>query len=136
MSPPSARVEVTVAPTAFQIGEKRLSAQSFYLMLTIIFLIALIGLTMFIVYHGRHARRKNRDLREEIKKAEESIRRGFSVLRRDIEEELAVVRRAKIAKGLSLEEKTREEKLLADLESVGRYLGREIWEIEKKIEKT
>ncbi len=131
LSPPSSQAAITVAPTAFQIGKNRLSAQDLYLILTIIFLVAFLGLLAFIVYHAYHARRKNRRLREEIKRAEESVRRGFSVLRRDIEEELATVHRAKLAKGLSEEEKMREEKLLKDLEMVTSYIGKEIWEIEK-----
>ena len=40
-----------------------------------------------------------------LKEAEESIRRGFSVLQRDIESELGIVRNMKLTKELSAEEK-------------------------------
>ncbi|MDP2598341.1 MAG: cohesin domain-containing protein [Candidatus Liptonbacteria bacterium] len=131
LSPPSSRVEMIVQPTALQIGSRRFNAQDFYLIIAIIFMVAFAILLFITIYHSYHARRKSKRLNEEIKKAEESIRRGFSVLRRDIEDELATVHKMKINKGLSAEEKTREEKLLKDLEEITTYVGAEIWEIEK-----
>jgi hypothetical protein len=68
---------------------------------------------------------------KEIKEADESIRRGFAVLRRDIEAELDVVKRAKLTGELSKEEKDKEEQLMRDLESISTYTGKEIWEIEQ-----
>ncbi len=68
---------------------------------------------------------------EEVRRVEESIRRGFAVLRRDIQVELEVFKKAKLNKLLSSEEKMKEEQLLGDLGQVEHYLGKEIWEIEK-----
>ncbi len=131
LSPPSSQIAISVAPTAFQIGTHRLDAQDFYLILTIVFLALFLILLVIIVYYGSRVRQKNRRLREEIKKAEESIRRGFSVLRRDIEDQLATIHKAKLGKNLTEEEMVREEKLLKDLEEIINYVGKEIWEIEK-----
>ncbi len=131
LSPPSSRMDLAVAPTAIQLGERRLSYEDLYLIFTIIFAAAFAGLAIFILYHFYHVRKKNRRLASEIREVEESVRRGFAVLRRDIEAELAVVRKAKLGKSLSMEEKQREEQLLRDLEWVRGNIGKEIWDVEK-----
>ena len=97
----------------------------------VLLLTAVIGLLAFIIFHFYHGRRKHRHFLKEVKEAEESIRRGFAVLRRDIEAELAVVKKAKLNKTLSLEEQRREEQLLKDLDWVQKYIGKEVWDIEK-----
>jgi hypothetical protein len=131
LSPPSSKVDLTVAPTAVQIGNNRLSYQGLYLVLFLLFLVAFSVLLICTLYHWYHFRRKRRKLNGILKDAEESIVRGFALLRRDIEDELNLIRRAKLKKELSAEEKLREEKLLKDLEDVNRYVGKEIWEVEK-----
>jgi hypothetical protein len=131
-SAPSSRVDVTVAPTALQLGTWRLDYQELYLLLAILFLAVVIVLLASIIYHARKFRAKRAQFREAIRAAEESVRRGFSVLRRDIEFELATVQKAKLEGELSLEEKSYEEKLLKDLDYVDRYIGKEIWRIEEE----
>ncbi|GEM_PF-246092 len=135
VSPPSSKLDLFVAPTAIQIGNLRLNYEDFYLILLIIFAVAFFGLLTFVIYHGYHFRKKNRRLNQAIKEAEDSIRRGFAVLRRDIEAELDLIRRAKLRKELSAEEKLREEKLLKDFEAIGRYISKEVWEIGGTAEK-
>ena len=68
---------------------------------------------------------------KEMREAEESIRRGFAVLRRDIEAELGVVKKAKMDKDLSAEEKQKEAQLMKDLDWVQRYIGKEVWDVER-----
>lgn len=131
-SAPSARVDVSVEPTALQIGGLRFGYQGLYLFLAILFLIAFLLLLVSIIYHARKFRVKKARFEELIRNAEESVRRGFSVLRRDIELELATVAKAKLEGELSLEEKSREEKLTHDLEAVDRYVGKEIWKVEEE----
>jgi hypothetical protein len=130
LSPPSSRIDLGVAPTAVQLGERRLSYEELYLIFTIILAAAFAGLTIFILYHFHRGRAKKRRLAAEIREVEESVRRGFAVLRRDIEAELAVVRKAKLSKTLSIEEREREEQLLRDLEWVRGNIGKEIWDVE------
>lgn len=130
-SAPSPRMDLKVARTAVQLGSNRLSYEDLYFILFLIFLSAFAGTLFFVVYHGYHFKMKSRALAEALRNAGESVRRGFSVLRRDIEAELAVVRRAKLRKELSAEEKLREERLLKDLEDVNRYVGKEIWDAEE-----
>lgn len=134
-SPPSSKLDLFVAPTAIQIGGLRLGYEDFYFVLFFVFAIAFFGLLAFVFYHGYHFRKKNRRLGQAIREAEDSIRRGFAVLRRDIELELDIIRRAKLKKELSAEEKLREEKLLKDFEAISRYISKEVWDIEGTAEK-
>jgi len=131
LSPPSPRLDLLIAPTAIQFGKDRLSFQDFYFILTLLLGIALVGVVSFIVYHSYHVRKKSRHFMDQVREAEESIKRGFLLLRHDIEAELAFIHKAKLGKQFSEEERIREEKLLRDLEAVSKYVDREIWELEK-----
>ena len=129
LSPPSSRMDLVVARTAVQVGPYRLSYEDFYFVLFILFTAAFFGLLGFFIYHSYHFKVKNRRLALAINEAEESIRRGFALLRQDIGAELDLIRKAKLNKELSAEEKTREEKLLKDFEEVNRYVSKEVWGI-------
>ncbi len=131
LSAPSSRMDLTVAPTAIQIGGNRLSYENLYLILFIVFLLALLILIIFFSYHTYHFRAKNRRLAFVVREAEESIRRGFSILHHDIESELGLIHKAKLSKELSVEEKLREEKLLKDLDTISSYIGKEVWKVEE-----
>ena len=129
ISPPSSRLDLSVAPTAIQFGDDRFSYQDLYLVFVLVLLASTVGLLIFIIYHTFHIRLKNRKLLQKIQEAEDSIRRGFLVLQHDIESELALIRKVKLGKQLSLDEKLREEKLLKDFETISNYVEKEIWEI-------
>lgn len=131
LSPPSPQVELTVHPTALQFGASRLSFEAVYLGIVILALGVIAALLGHIVYHAYHGRKKRQDFLKEVKEAQESLRRGFAVLRRDIEAEIAVVKRARLSKNLSAEEAAKEAQLLKDLAWVEQYIGKEIWDIEK-----
>lgn len=132
-SQPGPRFDLTVARTAFQFGEKRLSLERLYLTALILLFIFFIIVIGDALYHISHARAKRQKLMMQIREAQESVRRGFALLRRDIESELAIVHRAKLDRELTAEEKVREEKLLRDLEFVNSYVGKEIWKIEQNV---
>lgn len=131
LSPPSPQIQMQVRRTAIQFGASRFSYETFYGILVIVFFLIILGLLGFMVYHGYHGRKKRQAFWKEIKEAEESIRRGFAVLRRDIEAELSVIGKIKMAKNLSLEEKKREEQLLRDLDWVQKYITKEVWDVER-----
>ncbi|MEK7138240.1 MAG: cohesin domain-containing protein, partial [Patescibacteria group bacterium] len=133
LSPPSAKLELLVAPTAIQFGDGRFSYEQFYFIILLILAILFVGVFVFIGYHLFHHRKKQKILFKEIREAEDSIRRGFLVLRRDIESELAVVRKMKGDRELGMEERVREEKLLKDIETVSSFISKEVWDIEKSI---
>lgn len=131
LSPPGPQVRMTVRQTALEIGMTRISFEMLYLASALLLFVAFIVLAIYSIVHAAHIRRKESLLAKEIKEAQEALRRGFAILRRDIEAELAVVKKARFSKELAEEEKVREQELLADLEKVEAYIGKEIWDIEK-----
>lgn len=122
---------MTVERTALQFGASRVSFEVFYFVLSILLLVAVLALSGYIAFHALHVRRKHSILRREIREAEESVRRGFAILRNDIKAELETIHKAKLSKALSEEEKTREKRLLSDLGRIEQRIGREIWEVEQ-----
>jgi len=131
LSPPGPQVEMTVSRTAVQFGGGRLSYETIYLFIIILLTLLIFGLLSYTFYHYYHGKKKHKELTKNIRDAEESIRRGFAVLKRDIEAELAVISKVKMGVALSLEEKQKEAQLLADLENIQKHVGQEIWEISK-----
>jgi hypothetical protein len=130
-SPPSPQIQMTVRQTAIQFGASRLSYETLYLISILVLIVILIGLLAYIIFRAYAGRKKHRQFWKEVKEAEESVRRGFAVLKRDIQAELAVIKKAKLGKELSKEGKEKETVLLKDLEEVENYIGKEIWDIEK-----
>jgi hypothetical protein len=131
LSPPSPQVTMTVAAHALQVGSSRLSYETVY-----VFTIALLSLIVLILayaiwYHYHHGRRKHAAYIQQKGKIEESISRGFALLHRDIEEEIALLRRSAQGGELDAEGRARELELLKDFERVRRHVGDEVWELEK-----
>lgn len=132
LSPPSPQEKMTVNRTAVSFGGGKLSYETIYLFV-IILLVGTLGiLGAFIIFHLRHGQRKHMLLQKEIKHAEESIKRGFAVLHRDIESELSIIRKAQLSAELTTQEKEREMQLMRDLEDVEKRLGQEIWQISQE----
>jgi len=132
LSPPGPQVKMTVNRTAVSFGGGRLSYETIYLFIIILLSIGVLGLLGYIIFHFYHGRKKHKELMKDIREAEESIRRGFAILKRDIEAELAVVHRANLSGSLSGEERAKEAQLLSDLDVIGKRIGKEIWEISKE----
>lgn len=130
LSPPGPQVEITINRTAIQFGSNRLSYEAIYLGIIIVMTLCLIGLIFFIAYHYHHGRRKHKLLLAQVREAEESIRRGFAILKNDIESELTFLKKSTHARVLSTEEQEREKLLMTDLDSVQKYVGKELWDIE------
>jgi len=123
---------MVVNRTAVSFGGGRLSYEAIYLFIIILLLLCIVGLIIFIVYHFYHGRKKHKEFQKDIEAAEESIGRGFAVLRRDIEAELEIINRAKLNSALSAEERIKEAQLLSDLDAVQKRIGKEIWEISRE----
>lgn len=132
MSPPSPQERIAVRRTAFEVGASRVSYEHLYGSAALALLVVVLGLLAFIAHHERHTRRKHARWVREVREAEESVRRGFAVLKRDIEAELATIRKAKLAKELHAEELGREQQLLKDLEWAERYINKEVMDIERE----
>ncbi len=131
LSPPSPQVQLTVRTTALQFGASRLSFEAIYLVIVIILSLIILGFIAYICHYSVKNRRKHKQFVKEVKEAEESVRRGFGILRRDIQAELMVIKKAKLSKAISDEEKEKEAQLLKDLDYVEKYIGKEIWDIEE-----
>ncbi len=131
LSPPSPQVTMTVAAHALQVGSSRLSYEAIYVATIILLLLIVIILAGAIWHHYHHGSRKHAAYLQQKGKIEETISRGFALLQRDIEEEIALLRRS--AKGAELDavEQERERELLKDFEQVRRHIGEEVWELEK-----
>jgi cell division protein FtsL len=131
LSPPGPQTRLTVEKTALEFGTNRLSYEVVYFTTIFILLLSICGLIIFIFYHIYHGRKKHRELTEEIRKAEESIRMGFAVLQNDIESELNVLHKNKSSEVMSDEEKAKEARLLKDFDDVSSRVGRELAYIRK-----
>lgn len=129
-SPPSPQIELSVARTAVVFGVTRISYESLYLIATLLLLTIILILASYMFYHVYHHRRKQELLLKEVREAEESIKRGFAVIRRDIEREIALLKKAE-GRPLTDEEKAREEELYRDLKDTERRIGKEVWDIER-----
>ena len=132
LSPPGPQVRMTVNRTAIQFGGGRLSYETIYLLIIIFLSIFILGLGAYIIFHFYHGRKKHLEFQKDIREAQESIKRGFAVLKRDIEAELAVINKMKLSVALSTEEKIKENQLLSDLVAVQKRIGQEIWEISQE----
>lgn len=129
-SPPSPQIELTVARTAIVFGVTRLSYEGLFLLTTLILLAIIIALAIYLFYHIYHHKRKHQLFMKEVREAEESVKRGFAVIRRDIEREIATLKKLG-GRELSPEEKAREEELYRDLKETERRIGKEVWDIER-----
>jgi len=128
-SAPSSHREFSVTTGAFEFAGARVSYEVIALLVSIVLLLALLGTGLFMFTHMRAARRKHKEFQKEMREAQESIRRGFAVLKRDIQSELAIVKRAGLGKGLSAEQKKQEDQLLRDLAWAETYIGKEVWDV-------
>ncbi len=132
LSPPSPQAKMTVSRTAVEFGSGRLSYEMIYLLIVILLSVCLLGLGIYIIFHLYHGKKKHAELKKDIMEAEESIKRGFAVLKRDIEAELRLINKMKLSSAMSAEEKIRENQLLSDLENIQQKIGQEIWEISEE----
>ncbi len=130
-SAPSAQSEVRVAQTAIQLGASRLSLETLYLVFVFVLLLALLGIGGFIIYHGYHARRKQGKLIKEVREVEEVVKRGFLLLRRDLQAELAVINKNEINSKLSMEDQEKAQRLAKDLEEIDKIIEKEIRDVER-----
>lgn len=133
LSPPSPEIGLTVIPTAFQFGERRLSYEQVYLWIALALLGLIVALLIFTAYHARSLKVKRARLAKEVREAEEAVHKGFELLHADINAELDTVRKAKLSRELSAEEKLREEKMLKDLGLIESMIAREVSDIEREL---
>lgn len=130
-SPPSAQMEMSVARAAVTFGVSRITYEGLYLIATIVLLLVILFLIGYVFYHAYHHKRKHKLLLVEVREAEESIKRGFAIIRRDIERELASLKKGRGDGMLTDEDARREAELYRDLKDTERRIGKEVWDIEE-----
>jgi heme/copper-type cytochrome/quinol oxidase subunit 2 len=126
----SSQEQMIVAKTAVKLLGNKFSYEDIYLLLALFLFVCILGLVIFIIIFSHRGRKKQKEFKKYLVEAEESIKRGFAVLKRDIEAELALISRAKLSGVISEEEKVREIELLNDFELVQKQIKKEIWELE------
>lgn len=134
LSPPSPQFKLTVKPVAFQFGVSQLSYEAIYFVVSLVLFIILIIALIYTSYHFYQGRKKHRLVMKEIKEAEEAVRYGFLLLKRDIEKQLEFIESLKLKGEIKEEEEGLELKLLKDLEWVKQKIGKEVKDIEIKEE--
>lgn len=131
LSPPSPQIQMSVESTALQFGSTRISYITLFVTLLAIVSLLLLALVAYILYHLAQGKKKHSLLQKEIQEAQESLRRGFAVLNRDIEAELDVIRQAKLSSTLTQVEREKEQQLVKDLKDIEQYMSEEIWDIKE-----
>jgi hypothetical protein len=131
VSPPSPQFTMVVRSDAIRIGPARISYEFAYLsiiglLLAVIFIIGLLTIHKWHIIKVKH-----RQFMAELRASEESIRRGFAVLRRDLELEFAAIKATGTTRKLTHEEQAREKQIVTDIEVIQNKIGKEIWELEK-----
>ncbi|HAG27196.1 TPA: hypothetical protein DCG61_00215 [Patescibacteria group bacterium] len=130
LSPPSPQVEMDVKPIALNWGNSRITYQSLYIGAILGLLFVSAALFLYIVIHTILVRRRRRQFGHQLRQAEDSIKRGFIALRRDIEAELMIIKQAHLTDDLVGEQKVRQQQLEEDLKNIEALVGRELWEVE------
>lgn len=130
-SAPSPQTNLHVRTTAIQFGSSRLSLETVYLLLSLLLLLVAISLIGYIVFHIYHEKKWRARFAKEVNEAEDALRHGFMILRRDIQAELAIIQQAKLRGALAEKEEETEGRLLKDLEQIEKNIGKEILDIEQ-----
>jgi hypothetical protein len=130
LSAPSPQVTMDVKPVAINWGNSRITYQSIYIALISVLFIVIIGLIVYIIVHALLMRRRRKDFGKQLNTAEDSIKRGFINLRRDIEAELVLIHQANLNDSLTGEQKVREQQLKEDLKNIEDIVGKELWQVE------
>ncbi len=131
MSPPSSQLTMVVRTGALKLGPARVSYELAYLLIIGVLVAIVFTLGFLVIRHWSVIKREHRKFLEEVRKGEESIRRGFALLRHDMEMEFALIKKIKMERKLSTEEQRREQQIMQDLEVIEGKVGQEIWELEK-----
>jgi hypothetical protein len=135
LSPPSPQIDMKVERAAIQFGASRVSYETLYAGISLVLFLIFLILIGYIIWLGLRGRKRHLQFLKEMREVEESVRRGFAVLRRDIESELAYERKVRPKKSFTPEEKAKEEQIIKDLEAIEQRIGKEVldvWEIEHR----
>lgn len=125
LSVPSPQVSIDVKPVAINWGGSRVTYQTIYLVVITVLTVTVLLLVLFIVIALVLARRRRRQFVDTVRLAEEGLRHGFMVIKRDLEAELALIHRATLGSDLAGEANARAEHLRQDLDSIESIVNKE-----------
>src|SRR3989344_138637 len=126
---PSGQYGMEIYTVLISLGGTEFSLEAIYFLTTLILSLVILAFICIASYHFYHGKRKQRKLNKEIHEAEESIKKGFALLRKDIQDEIVMIQKLKVWSQLSQEKLRREEQLLADLEVVESHIEKEVRDI-------
>lgn len=128
VSPPSAQSQISVQAVALTLAGTRVTTEMLYVGAITILIFIIVLLASYLALILKASRKKQQLLTAELNKAEESVRQGFLALKRDLQLELALVRKAGLTGELAGEERAREEQIEKDLEEIEKVIANEITE--------
>ncbi|MDO8715767.1 MAG: cohesin domain-containing protein [Dehalococcoidales bacterium] len=134
VSAPSPQYEVGVSQTALQFGASRISLETLYLIFVIVLFLGIVGLLSTMIYHVHQGKKKKARLTAELAQAEEAIKKGFMVLHHDLQSEIALLHKRKSSGPLTSEEQEKEQKIMKDLDTIGRMIEKEVKDVERLLE--
>lgn len=133
LSEPTEPVVLDVLSAAIEIGSYRISFQSLYTgAIGLLSLLITIFVVVIVILSAR-IRGKHQRLKKEVWDIHQSVKKGFEILKDDIQKELVVLQKLEKDRTLTSEEKARQAKLLADLDFVANYIEREVVDVEKLV---
>ena len=128
LSLPSSKVSFRVGlPPFLEFGKIAIS----YTVIMVAFIVLIIGTVMIGFYAWYRVSLWRKRLRKETKEVEESMRRAFNTLRKEVEEQIAILDKKP---GLTEEEKKIRDKLQEALDISEESISKEIKDVEKELE--
>lgn len=129
------------APIGFRVtsqmgsGEKRLLGSEVILgLVAFMFFAVNIFLLLFLAYIWHESRRVRRRVRKEANEVHEALRLGFRILKRELEQDLALIEEnisTKKRAGLLAKERVLKRSLLEDMQKIERSIEKEVSDIDK-----
>lgn len=115
----------------------RIGSLAIEILAVLIPLLALLFVLLFIIWWSHHKfsllRKKFKNVKKEIHRAELVFRKAFYLLKDDVDEQIKMLEKTKINRQLTEEEKKIVERLKNDLDAVQNLIKEEFEDIEKEI---
>ena len=134
LSPTSPAIIVSVIPVTLRLGSSILTKETLYLFAVLVLLALFIAVTLYGLHHLREAKKKEKAIEREVMEAQQSIKLGFAILKRDIQAQIHASTKKGMSDSIRTEELGMEQKLLEDLAFVESHIGQEILDIKEEID--
>lgn len=126
------QVTIEVVSRTISVGGVVLTYQAVFGIANVMLIIIATGLGGIAFWTNRRTRSMRHRLAREIHEAEAVVQEGFTLLRRDFENEMELIGMAEFpSRRFSKEERERREKLIADLQAIEERVRKEVEDIEQ-----